>query len=459
MSRDLPRSLRQRLSWWLAAQSFAGLGGVCLVVYLVTAMNLSERQTDMLSQKENIVRHLLSTGEHSVRETSREHPLSDFLIGHENFRLVVRSSDGHLLFPLVEPSVQDMNVAARSFEVAAQSGSGPALRVTLSMDVADDQKHLQRLALTLAIAAVVGTLVVSLGGLSIVHFGLAPIRKLAKQVQALSADNLDQRLDSSGQPSELVPLVQQFNGLLGRLNQAYTQLEGFNADVAHELCTPLATLLASNELALRRPASFDLQEVLSSNLEELHRLTGIVNDMLFLSLADRGAVARRTHTPSLAAVVQHVVDYHDAALSEAELELRILGDAVGDFDEPLLRRALSNLIGNATRYAHRGTTVVVSIEQAAEGRVRISVSNVGQTVPEEVLERIFDRFFRASASRSHSEQNHGLGLAITAAIARMHAGHPIASSSEGVTRIGLEMCSTPPGRRAAEDPLRVAHIS
>lgn len=299
MSTLRPWSLRQRLSWWLAAQSLAGLGAVCLVVYVVTAMNLSERQHETLAQKETIVRHMLGSGQHK-QDASEEHSLSDFLIGHENFRLIVRLRDGQQVFPVAGSATESARLVSRMFEVVVPQTEGDeALQVTLSMDVTDDLQHLRRLALTLAVAAIVGAIVVSLGGLSIVHIGLAPVRRLASQVQSLSANNLHQRLDSSGQPTELAPLVEQFNGLLGRLDQSYTQLEGFNADVAHELCTPLATLLASNELALRRPASFDLHEVLASNLEELHRLTGIVNDMLFLSQADRGAVARRTHTPSL----------------------------------------------------------------------------------------------------------------------------------------------------------------
>ena len=109
----------------------------------------------------------------------------------------------------------------------------------------------------------------------------------------MSADNLQQRLDSGEQPLELVPLIDQFNALLARIEKAYLQMEGFNADVAHELCTPLATLIANNELVLLRPEQADIREVLASNLEELHRLTGIVNDMLFLSQADRGVGARR----------------------------------------------------------------------------------------------------------------------------------------------------------------------
>ena len=173
-----PQSLRQRLSWWLAAQSLVGLGAICLVVYLVTAMNLSERQRETLAQKEIIVRHLLSTGKHA-QDASREHPLSDFLIGHENFRLVVRTQDGRLLFPLLEPATDAARLASRVFEVAAQAESDQTLKVTLSMDVTDDLQHLRRLALTLAVAAVVGALVVSLGGLSIVHYGLAPVRRLA----------------------------------------------------------------------------------------------------------------------------------------------------------------------------------------------------------------------------------------------------------------------------------------
>lgn len=437
-----PRSLRQRLSLWLAVQIFIGLGAVCLVVYLVTASNLAERQDETLSQKEAIVRHLLTSTTEHAQQTPRDHPLKDFLIGHENFRLIVRTQDGHLYFPSVEPPPDAIKRTARLFEVRPSEGLSEPLQVTLSMDVTADILHLQRLALTLAVAAIVGTLIVSLGGLSIVHFGLAPVRKLASQAQSLSVDNLRQRLDGAGQPAELAPLVEQFNGLLGRLDQAYTQLEGFNADVAHELCTPLATLLASNELALRKPSSFDMGEVLSSNLEELHRLTGIVNDMLFLSQADRGAVARRAFTQSLAGVVEQVADYHEAALAEAGLELTISGDTSGYFDEPLLRRALSNLIGNATQYARPGTRVLVKISAVSKDKVSVAVANVGDTIPPDVVERIFDRFFRASASRTHGQKNHGLGLAITAAIARMHGGRTTAQSRDGITEIGLELVHT-----------------
>jgi two-component system heavy metal sensor histidine kinase CusS len=255
----------------------------------------------------------------------------------------------------------------------------------------------------------------------------------------VSADNLQQRLDSGEQPLELVPLIDQFNALLARIEKAYLQMEGFNADVAHELCTPLATLIANNELALLRPEQADIREVLASNLEELHRLTGIVNDMLFLSQADRGVGARRAPVASLASMAADVLDYHEAALSEAGLTAKVVGDAHGAFDVPLLRRALSNLLGNATRYASSGSVVQINLRTTDVGCVLISVTNYGSTIDPELLPQLFDRFFRADPARSHGQSNHGLGLAIVGGIARMHQGRPFASSENGVTNVGIEI--------------------
>lgn len=442
------RSLRSRLSWWLAVQSFAGLGAVCLVVYLVTAAGFAARQDDALRQKEGILRHLLASGDgHPATAAQGSHPLDDFLAGHDNFRLQVSAPDGRQVYPL-EPGGKPLGAwREMRFEVAsAAAPSAARLQVRLRMDVQADNALLRRLALTLALAALAGTVVVSLGGFWLVHLGLAPVRQLAAQTRQLSAHTLHQRLDGTGQPAELLPLVEQFNALLGRLEKAYAQMEGFNADVAHELCTPLATLLASNELALRGRGGAhgpqdgaDVAEVLSSNLEELHRLTSIVGDMLFLSQADRGARARRAPVASLAAVATQVADYHEAALQDAGLTLQVVGDATGDFDVPLLHRALSNLIGNATRYAPCGSVVRVCIAAVPGGAVQLVVENAGPGIDPEVLARLFDRFFRVDAARSHSQQNHGLGLAITDAIARMHGGRTVAASAGGVTRIGLEL--------------------
>ena len=434
------RSLRQRLSWWLALQSFAGLGLVCLAVYLVTEFNFRDRQEDTLAQKETVIRHLLSDGKEHRESDVLVHKLDDFLVGHGDLSLEVTQGDGVVLYAHTRNQNAKTVWRQRQFEVAQVAApASKSLRVQLSLDIQTDNQLLHRLAVTLLVAAIGGAIVVSLGGFSLVNLGLAPVRRLASQTRALSADNLHHRLDSGEQPLELVPLIDQFNALLARIEKAYSQMEGFNADVAHELCTPLATLIANNELALRRPEQADMREVLASNLEELHRLTGIINDMLFLSQADRGVGARRTRVASLASVAADVLDYHEAALADAGLTAKVVGDAHGAFDVPLLRRALSNLLGNATRYARNDSIVQVNVRTVDEEHVLLSVTNYGDTIDPEILPHLFDRFFRVDPARSHGQSNHGLGLAIVGAIARMHQGKPVAWSENGVTSVGVEI--------------------
>ena len=161
--------------------------------------------------------------------------------------------------------------------------------------------------------------------------------------------------------------------------------------------------------------------------------------MLFLSQADRGAVARRVPTPSLAFIARQVANYHEAALADADLIVDVAGDAAGAFDTALLQRALSNLVSNATRFADSSSIVRVKIRESSLDEVEISVENRGGTIDPQILPRLFDRFFRGDPSRSDATKNHGLGLSIVAAIARMHGGQPTASSSDGSTIIGMTL--------------------
>ena len=440
-------SLGRRLSWWLALQTLAGLGAVCLVVYVIAAMSLSARQTDSLSQKQTLIRHVLDEASKDGNLAELKHRLDDFLLGHEDLALSLDADAGE---PLYRSSGAATSAATSAIQRRAQfdvpfalPGAAQGARsvtATLTLDTRSDHQLLRRLGFTLFGAAAVGALLVSLGGFRLVRRGLAPVRHLVEQTRHLAADTLRQQLDGSAQPDELQPLVEQFNALLHRLSQAYDQLEGFNADVAHELCTPLTTLISATELALRKTRSVDdLREVLGSNLEELRRLAGIVHDMLFLSHADRGAKARRDNTPSLAAVAAAVVEYHDAALEDVQVAVQVVGDAACDVDVALVRRALSNLVGNATRFATRGSTVRVEITEQPGRQVRIAVVNRGPTIAADQLPRLFDRFFRGDSARSDAGSHHGLGLAIVAAIARMHGGQPVALSAGGLTTIGLTM--------------------
>ncbi|MDR0225793.1 MAG: heavy metal sensor histidine kinase [Burkholderiaceae bacterium] len=446
---DIPH-LGRRLSRWLALQTMLGLGLVCAAVYVVAAMTFDQHQRETLDIKQQAVLHLVTESRSAHEPAGLAHMLDDFLTGLDELSLRITDYRGQVIYQRTRAHDQGRTLQ-RGFDLVL-ADTGQTAFAVLTLDRSGDDKRLSLLAWTLALAAVGGSLAVSLSGIWLVRKGLAPLHELTEQTRQLSAHELQRRLDPSGQPQELRPLVDQFNALLERLTVAYRQMEAFNADVAHELNTPLTTLISSCELALRKPRDeAELREVLASNLEDLRRMAGIVADMLFLSQADRGQGARLARVPSLAELAHEVAEFHEAALQEADLQVAVQGDAAAQVDARLLRRALSNLLGNATRYAAPGSTIVVQIgarpcaHHGGAGDVALAVVNQGPPIDAQHLPRLFDRFYRADAARSQANRNHGLGLAIVAAIARMHGGRCFAECEGGFTRIGLELPDGGPG--------------
>ena len=208
-------------------------------------------------------------------------------------------ADGSLFYADPPSPVLDgsLHSRAQAFSIAAPALSGGTLRASYTVDFSRDAATGQRwawvlVAVTLAVTLAAGA-IVAVGSGWHVRRALQPVKQLAAQTRAISPQHLDQRLVLADAAEELRPWIDQLNALMARLEQSYAQLEGFNADVAHELRTPLANLIGQTEVALSRERSGDsLRETLISNLEEMQRLSSMVNDMLFLSNADRGTVAR-----------------------------------------------------------------------------------------------------------------------------------------------------------------------
>jgi two-component system, OmpR family, heavy metal sensor histidine kinase CusS len=360
-----------------------------------------------------------------------------------NSKLELWHADGRPFFADAIDSKRVLSIYTQSAEVMIPAPGLPGLelKARYTKDFARDHDMGRRWAWILALVTLGAGAVVALGTRRQTRRQLEPLSQLAAQTRAISPQRLDQRLSLQDPPSEALPWIEQFNALMQRLDRAYAQLEGFNADVAHELRTPLATLRMQTELALSRPRTVDeLRDTLTSSLEEMDRLTSLVNDMLFLSQSDRGATARRGAPLSLAALAREVIEFHEVALDESGLRVEVIGDAVLAVDESLVKRALSNLMSNATRFGERGSTVHVRIEGGPRG-ASLSVDNRGPGIDLAQMPRLFDRFFRADVSRCCDDgvSHYGLGLAIVAAIARMHGGEPSATSGNGLTRIGFTL--------------------
>ncbi|HRD97132.1 MAG TPA: heavy metal sensor histidine kinase [Rubrivivax sp.] len=438
-------SIGRRLSRRLALFTMAVLTALFSFSWFGVGMLVQERNTHDLHRRCELLSEVLSLEARAGGEAAVLQRLKSDAPMRAQSQLKVWRADHSLLWADEAPQLaQSSHLRTDHFEIEAPGLPGGALQAAYTVDFSRDAAIGRRWGWLLVLATLAAGALVSVGARWHVQRQLMPLHDLAAQTRAMSAGRLHQRLKLADPAEELLPWIEQFNALMARLEQSYAQLEGFNADVAHELRTPLANLMGQTEVALsrERPAG-ELRDTLASNLEEMQRLSAMVNDMLFLSQADRGAVARRGQPVSLAALVHQVAEFHEGPLDDARLRLQVQGDATLAIDESLVKRALSNLLGNATRFAEPGSTVIVDIGPEGESagvEWRVQVCNQGPAVDAEALPRLFDRFFRADESRCCSDtQHHGLGLAIVAAIARMHGGRTLAESAGGVTRIGFTL--------------------
>lgn len=234
----------------------------------------------------------------------------------------------------------------------AAHGERPALRYVVAIDSTPYMGTLDAFTRTLLIIALVGVFIVALFGYAISRIGLRPVGALSQQAQQLVPGDHAQRLNTDSLPNELQPLAASFNGVLERQAVAWRQLESFNADVAHELRTPLTNLIGQTQLGLaRRRSLVELEDLLGSNLEELERMTSIVNDMLFLSHAHAGEHASQLARVSLCAETAKTAEYVEPSFAEKQLRLQIEGDAQVHIDRRLFHRSLANLLENSARHA------------------------------------------------------------------------------------------------------------
>lgn len=319
------------------------------------------------------------------------------------------------------------------------SGNRPALRYVVAIDSTPYMGTLEEFTRVLLFITFFGVIMVALLGYWISRAGMKPIKALSAQSHQLVPGKQKQRLCIDSLPEELHALAEAFNGVLVRQEKAWEQLESFNADVAHELKTPLTNLIGQTQLALSRDRSVEqLQNMLGSNLEELERMSSIINDMLFLSHAQTGKFAAQMAQVSLRKESQKAAEYLEPSLTERHLSVRINGDATAYVDRRLFTRSLANLLSNGSRYAREGSTIDINIVQS-DRFISVSVLNEGAEIESYHLERLFERFYRVDGSRTQSSSNHGLGLSIVKAIALVHGGDVFVNSRDGVNTFGFTL--------------------
>jgi signal transduction histidine kinase len=251
---------------------------------------------------------------------------------------------------------------------------------------------------------------------------LRPLRTITATTQQISETNLHSRLDLPGPRDELRTLADTIDSLLGRLEAAFESQRRFVANASHELRTPLATMRAALDVATAKSRVPAQVRVLDASLrEDLDQADRLLESFLVLARAQRGALSEESAV-SLTQVVDDALANRRGAIAAKQIELHsTLAPTCVDGSKTLLARMVENLIDNAVRHNVPRGLINVTCEPARR-MARLVVESGGPVLEPHTVEQLAEPFRRLGAERVGSENGHGLGLSIVAAVAAAHGG-------------------------------------
>ncbi len=318
--------------------------------------------------------------------------------------------------------------ASRVLAVRLPRSPGRVIVVATSLDSVDESvSHLTILMLLAGPALLV---VAGFGGWWLAGAALSPVARMTRQASTIGIARLDERVDVPDTADEIHDLAVTMNAMLERLEGGVRDQRRFVADASHELRTPLAVMLSEIEVSIRDPQlSQEAREVLASVQQEVEEMCATVEDMLTLARADEGQLVLVREPIDLLEVASEVRESLVSMAESADVEVRIRGSAAPVLaDRRRIEQVVRNLLANAIRYVGRGGHVVVSIWRES-GEVGCEVRDNGPGISAEALPHVFDRFYRADASRTGPGS--GLGLAICREILVAHDGDIRVASEPG----------------------------
>jgi heavy metal sensor kinase len=280
-----------------------------------------------------------------------------------------------------------------------------------------------------------------MGGQFLANKALKPVDQITQTARMITSKNLNQRIKSLRVKDEISRLIETFNEMISRLDRSFSQVKQFSTDASHELKTPLTILKGEVEVTLRKERTpQEYEQILKSNLEEINRMSQIVEDLLLLSKADSGELRLNKEDMNLTEILNEVVAQVKILAQSKNLRIETSNhhEVIRMFGDPLrIRELFLNLIENGIKYTEEGGSIHIHLTKDAflqdgtsaggpKGEqvkfARIIVSDTGMGISKEDQERIFDRFFRVDKARSRGQGGSGLGLSICKWIVEAHRG-------------------------------------
>jgi len=272
-----------------------------------------------------------------------------------------------------------------------------------------------RLLSVLLLGLPVALAIAGAGGYGLARRTLAPLDSMTRRAGQITAERLTERLPVENPEDELGQLARVFNDTLARLERSFDQLRRFTADASHELRTPLTAIRTVGEVGLQREGdAAHYKDTIGSMLEEVNRLTSLVDDLLAISRADAGHIQLRPANVSVVDLVRESAALLEALAEEKGQHLAVEGNggAVVYGDRLMLRQALVNLIDNAVKHSPAGGRISIRVEARGREEAVVEVEDSGPGIDPEHRSRVFDRFYRVDKARSRDAGGAGLGLSI-----------------------------------------------
>lgn len=405
------RSLREMVGPIRPADSLVMEDPVWAAVYEHMLLNSSTYLLQVTDKSGKVVWKSISLGSDSLPlvKTFEEHGavfdngwlFTDYTLGGTRYRMILSRGD-----------VTEITAAYPAGEVDA------TLRKLFSV-------MLYSLPVALAVSLIAGWF--------LARRSLKPVDDITRMARRITAHNLVQRLPSLDTNDEIARLTTTLNEMIARLETSFARIRQFTSDASHELKTPLAILMGEIELALRRPLSAeDSKSTLESCLEEVERLTAVVDGLLELSRADAGQIEIAFKPVSFSRLVDDICDdilvladvKRVTVVTSIQPDVMLYGDAVR------LHQALLNVVDNAVKYTPESGRVE-AVMSADSHVATVVISDNGPGISPEHLPLLFDRFYRVDKSRSHNIRGTGLGLAIAKWVVDAHEGSITVASDVG----------------------------
>lgn len=325
---------------------------------------------------------------------------------------------------------------ARLFPLA----NSPGRYAILGTNIDHQLTFLQNFRRVLLLSTVIASFVSGILGWLVVSRGLKPLGQFEEHVKNISTNRLDIRIPTNDFPTELLPLVVGFNEMLDRLEEDFERLSEFSSDIAHEFRTPIANMMTQIQVALAKTRTVDMyQDILVSNIEELDRLTKTISDMLYLAKSEHNLLLKTNEEIDLNQLSSELCEFYQLAGDDKSLIFELKGHAKLIGDRAMIKRSIGNLLSNAVRHSDENTVIIVDIHKS-ETHIVITITNKGDTIPQQYIPYIFDRFYRVDKSRAHtSSSGSGLGLPIARSIARIHNGDISVNSYDGITTFTISL--------------------